>query len=73
MAAGKATSPIDGSTRDWSSDFGKSYANAQGGAIVVVQAAVKYPSFTLTLPVTPAFADGSRLLQSVQVFRTEPF
>jgi pilus assembly protein Flp/PilA len=73
MAAGKATSPVDGSTRDWSSDFGKSYANAQGGAIVVVQAAVKYPSFTLTLPVTPAFADGSRLLQSVQVFRTEPF
>lgn len=73
VGAGKAIAPLDPQTRDWSPDFGKSYANARASTIVVVQAAVKYPSFTLTFPMTAAFADGSRLLQSVQVFRTEPF
>ncbi|MET0527803.1 MAG: TadE/TadG family type IV pilus assembly protein [Microvirga sp.] len=73
VGAGKVITPIDAQTRDWSQDFGKSYANARGSSIVVIQAAVKYPSVTLTFPMTASFADGSRLLQSVQVFRTEPF
>ncbi|MCJ2080020.1 TadE/TadG family type IV pilus assembly protein [Methylobacterium sp. J-090] len=73
MATGATASPIDPSTRDWSTGFGTNYANAQASTIVVIQAAVKYPSLTLMFPMTPAFGDGSRLLQSVQVFRTEPF
>ncbi|WP_082515132.1 TadE/TadG family type IV pilus assembly protein [Methylobacterium sp. Leaf112] len=73
MTAGTSTNPVDPSTRDWSTGFGTAYANAQASTIVVVQAAVKYPSFTLMFPITQSFADGSRLLHSVQVFRTEPF
>jgi len=73
MAAGAIGAPLDASSRDWSANFGKNYTNPQGSSIVVIQAAVKYPSFNLMFPMTPTFADGSRLLQSVQVFRTEPF
>lgn len=73
MAAGTGANPVDTSTGDWSKGFGTAYANAQASTIVVVQAAVKYPSFTIMFPMTPTFRDGSRLLQSVQVFRTEPF
>lgn len=73
IAAGKTMTPLDPQTRNWSPDFGKSYTNAQASTIVVIQAAVKYPSFSFTFPMTTSFADGSRLVQSVQVFRTEPF
>lgn len=74
MGASSAEDPIDPSTRDWSSSFGKKYSDPGASVIVVVQAATKFSLFFPNLlPVTPSFSDGSRLLQSVSVFRTEPY
>lgn len=73
LAGSTSDSPVDATTNDWSSNFGTKYANPGAGTIVVVQAAVKYPTWMNVLNVTPKFADGSHLLQSVAVFRTEPF
>jgi Flp pilus assembly protein TadG len=73
VAAGTARNPLDAATRGWTADFGTRYANAGASTIVVVQAAVKYPTWFNMLGITPTFSDGSRLLQSVLVFRTEPF
>lgn len=73
MNAGTPDNPIDSTTNTWSSSFGTKYTNAGASTIVVVQAAVNYPTWFNILNVTPKFADGSHLLQSVFVFRTEPF
>lgn len=73
IASSASDSPVDSTTNDWSANFGKKYMNAGAGTIVVVQAAVKYPTWMNVFNITPKFADGSRLLQSVAVFRTEPF
>ncbi|GJE04777.1 MAG: pilus assembly protein TadE [Methylobacterium sp. CG08_land_8_20_14_0_20_71_15] len=65
---------INNATGDWNSGFGKNYVCAAPGSIVVVTAAVKFPVFfkLLNLGVV-SFADGSHLLQSTAVFRTEPY
>jgi Flp pilus assembly protein TadG len=67
-----ANSPVSGG--NWSSGFGSNYTSAGAGDIMVVQAAVKYPVFfTLWNPNQGSFSDGSRLIQSSVVFRTEPY
>ncbi|MDX7951048.1 pilus assembly protein [Lichenihabitans sp. Uapishka_5] len=69
-----ATSPLDPITKDWSSGFGSNYSCAAPGKIVVIRAAVKFPVFfTLMASGLQNFADGSKLLQSTLVFRTEPY
>lgn len=66
--------PIDPSTRDWSASFGTHYACAAPKAIVIATAAVKFPVyFGLLNAALSNFADGSKLLQSTAVFRTEPY
>jgi Flp pilus assembly protein TadG len=68
-------SPIDPSSSDgWASGFGTNYTSAKPGEIVVVQAAVKFPTFfSILLPNQGSFADGSRLLQSAIAFKAEPY
>ncbi|WP_375408323.1 TadE/TadG family type IV pilus assembly protein [uncultured Methylobacterium sp.] len=74
FAAGTAPDPFDAATKDWSAGFGSHYACAKPGDIVVVTAAVKYPLFFSFLNFGAAsFADGSLLVQSSSVFRTEPY
>ena len=73
MAAGQADSPINSSTGNWSDDFGKTYNSAGASTIVVVQVAAKYPIWMNILRVAPTFADGSRLLRSTIMLKTEPF
>lgn len=66
--------PINPSTRDWSASFGTHYACAGPKAIVIATAAVKFPVyFGLLNAALSNFADGSKLLQSTAVFRTEPY
>ena len=68
------TSPIDPTTRNWASGFGTNYTCAPPGSIVIVTAAVKFPVFFgLWNPLLSNFTDGSKLLQSTSVFRTEPY
>ena len=74
FAAGSVPAPLDTRTGDWAQGFGTSYACAQPGAIVVFTAAVKYRvAFSFLYAGLPSFGDGSRLLQSTAVFRTEPY
>ena len=69
-----APSPLDAKTGDWSKGFGSNYACAQPGSIVVVTAAVKQRvAFSFLYGSVSSFSDGSRLLQSTAVFRTEPY
>lgn len=64
---------LNSSTKNWATNFGTRYACGSPGSIVVVTAAVKYPVFFSFLNVgVPTFSDGSRLIQSTAVFRTEP-
>jgi pilus assembly protein Flp/PilA len=66
--------PVDPTTRDWSSGFGSHYACAGPSTIVVATAAVKFPVFFGALNrAFSSFADGSQLLMSTSVFRTEPY
>ena len=74
FASSTPASPINPSTRDWSSTFGTHYTCAAPGSIVIATAAVKFPLFFGGLnSVFGNFADGSKLLQSTSVFRTEPY
>lgn len=69
-----APSPIDSTTRDWAAGFGTHYACAGPGKIVIATAAVKFPIiFGLMNAALSNFADGSKLLESTAVFRTEPY
>lgn len=66
--------PVDPSTRDWSAGFGTHYACAAPGSILIATAAVKFPIyFGLMNTIFANFADGSKLLESTAVFRTEPY
>ncbi len=66
--------PVDPTTRDWAAGFGTHYACAAPGKIVVATAAVKFPIIFGLLDAGLAnFADGSKLLESTAVFRTEPY
>ncbi len=74
FAASVAAQPVDPNTRDWSSGFGSHYSCAKPGTIVVATAAVKFPVFFGSLnSAFSSFADGSQLLESTAVFRTEPY
>ena len=68
------TYPIDPSTHDWASGFGTHYACAKPGAIVIATGAVKFPVFFGLLDAgLRNFVDGTKLLESTAVFRTEPY
>ena len=74
FAGSTAPTPLDAKTGDWSKGFGSNYACAQPGSIVVVTAAVKQRvAFSFLYGNVSSFSDGSRLLQSTAVFRTEPY
>ena len=74
FATGSSATPMNATTRNWNSSFGTNYACAKPGAIVVVTAAVKLPvMFSLMNLAQRTFQDGSHLLQSTAVFRTEPY
>lgn len=66
--------PINPTTRDWASGFGTHYTCAGPGTIVIATAAVKFPVFFGLLNIGMSnFADGSKLLMSTAVFKTEPY
>lgn len=66
--------PVDPTTKNWSAGFGTHYSCAAPGAIVITTAAVKFPVFFNLLTASfMDFSDGSALLQSTAVFRTEPY
>lgn len=74
FASGSSASAVDDKTGTWSSGFGAAYGCANPGDIVVISAAVKYPvAFGFLNYGTPSFADGSRLIQSTAVIRTEAY
>ena len=74
FASSTPTAPIDPSTRDWAANFGTHYACVAPGSILIATAAVKFPLFFGGLNAVFAnFADGSKLLESTAVFRTEPY
>lgn len=73
FAAAAVPVALNASTKAWATNFGTRYTCAAPGSIVVVTAAVKYPvAFSFLNVGVPTFSDGSRLLQSTAVFRTEP-
>lgn len=66
--------PVDPSTKTWATNFGTHYTCASPGAFVITTAAVKFPLFfKLMLATFADFDDGSILLESTAVFRTEPY
>lgn len=66
--------PLDPTTKDWSPNFGNHYACAGPSTIVIATAATKFPVFFGALNLGfSSFADGSQLLESTAVFRTEPY
>ncbi len=74
FAGSAAPYPIDPATRDWAANFGTHYACAAPGAIVIATAAVKFPVvFKLLAAGLSNFSDGSKLLESTAVFKTEPY
>jgi pilus assembly protein Flp/PilA len=74
FAGGSTPTPLDPNTKDWSAGFGSNYSCAKPGTIVVFTAAVKYRvAFSFMYVGSPGFSDGSRLVQSTAVFRTEPY
>lgn len=74
FAGSTAPSPVDPATRDWATGFGTHYACAAPGKIVIATGAVKFPIiFGLLNAGLSNFADGSKLLESTAVFRTEPY
>lgn len=74
FAAGSSPSAFNAQTQNWNSSAGTQYTCPQAGSIVVVSAAVKFPVFFSFLKLnSQTFSDGSRLMQSIAVFRTEPF
>lgn len=74
FGASTPSAPVDPNTGTWSTNFGNTYVCPKSGTIVVVTAAVKFPTFLGLLGVKfSAFTDGSYLLMSTAVFRTEPY
>lgn len=74
FAASASPTIVDPRTGTWAAGFGTRYQCAAPGAIVVVTVAVRQPvAFPFLNYGTPAFSDGSRLLQATTVFRTEPY
>lgn len=74
FASSTPVRPVDPATKDWSAGFGTRYACAGPNTIVVATAAVKFPVFFGALNIAfSSFADGSQLLESTAVFRTEPY
>ena len=70
---GAAGSPYNASTKTWNSNF-EGYASAQPCQIVVVTAAVTVPVYFKLLNLGVAsMSDGSHMLMSTAVFRTEPY
>lgn len=73
FAGGKSTSAYDPSTKAISTAF-EGYVCPHPGEIVILTAAVSMPTFFgKFVPGTWTLQDGSVLLQSTNVFRTEPY
>ncbi|WP_245435889.1 TadE/TadG family type IV pilus assembly protein [Methylobacterium sp. V23] len=71
---GSVPSPFDSSAGGWSRTAGTQFNCPQPGSIVIVSAAAKFPVFFSFLKLSAnTFADGSQLMQSTAVFRTEPY
>ncbi|MCJ2033187.1 TadE/TadG family type IV pilus assembly protein [Methylobacterium sp. J-068] len=74
FSAGNVPKIIDDQTGTWSKDFGGGYACAKPGDIVVLTAAVKYAlAFRYLNFGFDSFGDGSSLIVSTVVMRTEPY
>ena len=78
ISAASASSPVNATTGTWNTGFGTNYACAKPGTIVVVTAAVQFPTFFNlmglgTRQFTTGAGAGSSLLTSTAVFRTEPY
>ncbi|MDP4004492.1 TadE/TadG family type IV pilus assembly protein [Methylobacterium sp. NEAU K] len=78
LAGANSSTPVDTNTGTWNTSFGTNYACAKPGTIVVVTAAVQFPTlFNLmglnTRKFTSGAGAGSSLLTSTAVFRTEPY
>ena len=70
--------PVDTTTGTWSTSFGTRYDCAKPGTIVIVTAAVQFPTlFNLlglnTKKIDSGTGSSSSLLTSTAVFRTEPY
>lgn len=65
---------VDSSTGTWKQDFGSAYTCPRPGEIVTVTVAAKLQTFFGLVGLKLSdFADGSHLLMSTAVFRTEPY
>jgi Flp pilus assembly protein TadG len=74
FASSKSAMAFDEQTGTWSKDFGTRYSCAKPGDIVVITAALKYPvAFRFLNIGFSSFEDGSRLIMSTVVTRTEPY
>lgn len=74
FASSKSATAFDEQTGTWSKDFGNKYTCAKPGDIVVITAALKYPiGFRFLNIGFSSFEDGSRLIMSTVVTRTEPY
>lgn len=74
FGASAPSAPVDPKTGTWNAKFGTKYVCPKPGAIVVVTAAVKIPTLLGLLGANfRTFSDGSHLLMSTAVFRTEPY
>jgi len=78
FANATAAKPIDTATGTWNTSFGSNYKCASPGTIVIVTAAVPFPTFfnlmgLNTRQFTSGSAAGSSLLTSTAVLRTEPY
>ncbi len=78
FAGATAAKPLDTGAGTWSTGFGTNYACARPGTIVVVTAAVAFPTFFRLVGLdarrfTTGDDDGASLLISTAVFRTEPY
>ncbi len=74
FGASAPSTPVDPQTGMWNANFGTKYVCPKPGAIVVVTAAVKIPTLLGLLGANfRTFSDGSHLLMSTAVFRTEPY
>lgn len=78
FSSAKPSTPVDTATGTWNASFGTNYACAMPGTIVIVTAAVQFPTFfnlmgLRTKQFTTGSGAGSSLLVSTAVFRTEPY
>lgn len=78
LSSATASVPVDVGTGTWTTNFGTNYACAKPGTVVIVTAAVPFPSFFAllglqTVRFTSGENKGSGLLVSTAVFRTEPY